>query len=142
MCEFHCSINSAPFRNQNGWLKILALACTAVVIGLAKYDDAHSSYFNNLDEHEEWLIHSTAVGSAIFLTIIVVTYLLGDAQPLKTEAMFLLTYAALFLYSGANIIQYYQETDNDRGKAMGSMAICAGILMGADFISAFVQIVR
>ena len=56
--------------------------------------------------------------------------------------MFLMTYAALSLYSGVTIIQYYQDSDNDRGKAMGSMAICAGILMGADFISAFIQIVK
>ena len=55
-----------------------------MVLGLAKVDDKHRDFFNQLDDHEEWLIHSTAVGAAIFLTIIVVTYLLGDAQPLKT----------------------------------------------------------
>ena len=41
-------------------------------------------YILAIDEHTEWLVHSTAVGAAIFLSIIIVTYLLGDTQPLKT----------------------------------------------------------
>ena len=57
--------------------------------------------------------------------------------------MFLVTYAVMFLITGTDIIQYYQGSEgNDRGLAMGSMAVIAGILMGADFISAFIQIVK
>ena len=57
--------------------------------------------------------------------------------------MFLATYAVMFIITGTDIIQYYQEkNDNERGLAMGSMAIIAGILMGADFVSAFIQIVK
>ena len=57
--------------------------------------------------------------------------------------MFLVTYAIMFIITGTDIIQYYQERgDSDRGLAMGSMAIISGILMGADFISAFIQIVK
>ena len=57
--------------------------------------------------------------------------------------MFLVTYAIMFLITGTDIIRYYQgKDDSDRGLAMGSMAIIAGILMGADFVSAFIQIVK
>ena len=58
------------------------------------------------------------------------------------EAMFLLTYACMFLASGALVIDHYRNTDNTRAKAMGSIAIIAGGLMGVDFISIFVQIIH
>jgi len=55
-------------------------------LGLAKADDDGSVHINTVfvTHHEQWLIHSTAVGATIFLSIIVTTYLLGDTQPLKT----------------------------------------------------------
>ena len=56
--------------------------------------------------------------------------------------MFLLTYACMFLASGALVIDHYRNTDNTRAKAMGSIAIIAGGLMGVDFISIFVQIIH
>ena len=56
--------------------------------------------------------------------------------------MFLFVYAGLYLYAGSIMIMHYKKQDNDHGKAMGSMAICAGAIMGVDFISAFIQIYR
>jgi len=79
-CEL--SVNTGPFKNQNGWLKIAALGCTGAVIGLAQDD----RYVSSVAGHREWLIHSTAVGAAIFLSIIIVTYLLGDSQPFKNRS--------------------------------------------------------
>ena len=58
------------------------------------------------------------------------------------EAMFLFTYAGLYLYAGSMMIKHYKGGNNDHGKAMGSMAICAGAIMGVDFVSAFIQIYR
>ena len=40
------------------------------------------------------------------------------------------------------MIQHYKDQNNDMGKAMGSMAITSGGVMGVDFISAFIQIYR
>ena len=67
-------------------LPFICQGCTIVVLGLAKADDDGRAHFDAVftTHHEEWLIHSTAVGAAIFLSIIVTTYLLGDTQPLKT----------------------------------------------------------
>lgn len=50
-------------------------------------DYTRIDYILQVDEHAEWLVHSTAVGAAIFLSIIIVTYLLGDTQPLKTVSL-------------------------------------------------------
>merc|ERR1712062_611359 len=98
-------------------------------MGLANTDETRG-YISSLQEHDQWLVQSTAVGATIFLLIIVITYLLGDAQPLKTEAMFLFVYAGLYLYAGSKMIQHYKDQNNDMGKAMGSMAIISGGVMG------------
>ena len=40
------------------------------------------------------------------------------------------------------MIKHYKGGSEDMGKAMGSMAIISGGVMGVDFISAFFQIYR
>ena len=56
--------------------------------------------------------------------------------------MFLFTYAGLYLYSGSIMIKHYKDSNVDMGKAMGSMAIISGGIMGVDFINLFLQIYR
>lgn len=87
--------------------------------------------------NENWLLHATTVGATITLCILIVTYLLGDSLPLKTEALFVLMYATMFIAVGAVTIQRYQpmqkSTPRDKALAMGSMAIITGIVMVVDF---------
>ena len=56
--------------------------------------------------------------------------------------MFLFTYAGLYLDSGSIMIMHYKSSNSDMGKAMGSMAIISGGVMGVEFINEFIHIYR
>ena len=58
------------------------------------------------------------------------------------EAMFLFTYAGLYLYSGSIMIKHYKDSNSDMGKAMGSMAIISGGVMGVEFINELLHIYK
>jgi len=137
----HCSINWAPFKVQDAWLKLIALGCSIVVLALANTDDL-SGFVSSLEVHDKWLVQSSAVGATIFLLIIVVSYFIGEPQSRRTEAMFLFTYAGLYLYSGSIMIMHYKDSNSDMGKAMGSMAIISGGVMGVEFINELLHIYK
>lgn len=135
------SINKTALKSPNGILKIVALVLTIVVLALARAGGTFVTSANSpialYGYDQDWLLHATTVGATITLCILIVTYLLGDVLPLKTEAMFVLMYAVMFIAAGACTIQKFQNnqksTPRDKALAMGSMAIITGIVMCIDF---------
>ena len=60
--------------------------------------------------------------------------------------MFVLIYAVMFLAAGGILIEKYNPMQNttgrDKGLALGSMAIIAGVVMFVDFVLLVKQIVK
>merc|ERR1711953_961770 len=133
-------VNTTALKSPNGLLKIIALVLAIIVCGLGR-----GAFIGFADGNVSWLYHGTIVGGIITLVIMIITYLLGDVLPLRTEALFVMIFSIMFIATGGCAIEAYQKvllTTRDEGLAMGSMAIITGLVMFIDLLLLVKAIVK
>jgi len=133
-------VNTNAMKSPNCLLKIVALVLAIIVCGLGR---GVPLGFGGIDVG--WLYHGTIIGGIITLVIMIITYLLGDVLPLRTEALFVMIYCIMFIATGGCAIDVYQNVlreTRDEGLAMGSMAIITGLVMFIDLLLLVKAIVK
>jgi hypothetical protein len=129
-------IHTNTFKTPRGLLKIVCLCMVIIVLVLARtgFAGGYTEVAHAIDA--KWVTITSVCAYAIILSIIIITYFLGDAVPIRMEMMFMLLGAILFVASGSLTVEKYQNIlgdDKDVGLALGSMSIITGIFMIVDF---------